>query len=99
MLRGSRIPAFEAIRDVPSGGHFFGAEHTMARYETAFHRPFLSDWQNYENWQDAGAKDATQRATRVWKKLLAVYEKPSMDPSISEALDAFVARRKQEIRP
>jgi len=91
--------AFEAIRDVPPGGHFFGADHTMARYETAFHHPFLSDWQNYENWQDAGAKDATQRATRVWKKLLDAYEKPPMDPSISEALDAFVTRRKQEIRP
>ncbi|CAN7142828.1 trimethylamine methyltransferase family protein [Mesorhizobium amorphae] len=34
---------FAAMASVPSGGHFFGAEHTMARYESAFYRPILSD--------------------------------------------------------
>lgn len=38
-----------AIGAVPTGGHFFGSDHTMARYETAFYRPMLSNWQNYEN--------------------------------------------------
>ncbi len=33
------------------GGHFFGSAHTLARYETAFYRPLLSDWSNFENWQ------------------------------------------------
>ena len=45
---------FEAIKSVPAGGHFFGAEHTQARYETAFYSPFLSDWRNYEAWSLAG---------------------------------------------
>jgi trimethylamine---corrinoid protein Co-methyltransferase len=45
---------FEAIRDVPAGGHFFGAPHTMARYERAFYQPMLSDWRGYENWALAG---------------------------------------------
>lgn len=89
--------AFEAIRDVPSGGHFFGTEHTIARFETAFYHPFLSDWRNYESWAEAGAEDATRRATRIWKSLLAEYRKPPMDEGIREALDAFVARRKSEI--
>ncbi|RUX00272.1 methyltransferase, partial [Mesorhizobium sp. M2A.F.Ca.ET.037.01.1.1] len=30
---------FEAIKSVPAGGHFFGAEHTMSRYTTAFYQP------------------------------------------------------------
>ena len=51
----------DAISGVEPGGHFFGAEHTMERYESAFYTPFLSDWQNNENWQAAGAKDATSR--------------------------------------
>ena len=53
---------FEAIKGVPTGGHFFGAAHTMARYEHAFYQPLVSNWQNYENWQASGGKDATQRA-------------------------------------
>ena len=44
----------ETIAGVPTGGHFFGTEHTLARYETAFYQPLVSNWQNYENWELAG---------------------------------------------
>jgi trimethylamine--corrinoid protein Co-methyltransferase len=87
----------EAIREVGPGGHFFGAAHTLARYETAFYQPILSDWRNFESWQEAGAETATERATRVWKALLEAYEPPPLDPAVSEALAAFVAKRKEEI--
>jgi trimethylamine---corrinoid protein Co-methyltransferase len=85
---------FDAVRDVPPGGHFFGSPHTLARYETAFYQPLLSDWRNYESWEEAGAEDATVRATRIWQEALARYEAPLLDPGIAEALEAFVARRK-----
>jgi len=88
---------FEAIRDVQPGGHFFGAEHTMERYETAFYDPMLADWRNYETWEEAGAHTADERATAIWKQLLKDYETPEMDPAVVEALDAFVARRKEEL--
>jgi trimethylamine--corrinoid protein Co-methyltransferase len=88
----------KAIAAVPTGGHFFGAEHTLARYETAFYQPLVSNWQNYENWELAGARDATQRATAIWQKALDVYEAPAMDPAISEALAAFVAQRKEVLK-
>jgi len=88
----------EAIAGVPTGGHFFGSEHTLARYETAFYQPLVSNWQNYENWDLAGHLDATQRATGIWQSVLANYEPPPMDPAIREALDAFVSRRKEELR-
>ncbi|MCW3784457.1 trimethylamine methyltransferase family protein [Defluviimonas salinarum] len=88
---------FEAIRSVPTGGHFFGAEHTLARYESAFYRPMLSDWTNYGGWEAAGAKDALTRATGLWQQALRDYEEPALDPAIREALDAYVARRKEEI--
>jgi trimethylamine--corrinoid protein Co-methyltransferase len=87
----------DAIAGVPTGGHFFGAEHTLARYETAFYQPMLSNWQNYENWELAGALNATQRATAIWQHALEHYERPTMDPAIVEALDAYVARRKEEL--
>jgi len=88
--------ALDAIREVGPGGHFFGAAHTLARYETAFYAPILSDWSNFENWQDAGARTATERAHTIYKKILAAYEAPPLQAERREELDAFVARRKDE---
>ena len=83
----------EAIKGVEAGGHFFGSAHTLARYETAFYRPLLSDWSNFENWTEAGARNATERATGIWKKLLADYVAPPLDPAVREAITEYVARR------
>jgi trimethylamine---corrinoid protein Co-methyltransferase len=88
--------ALDAIAEVGPGGHFFGAEHTQSRFKTAFHKPMLSDWRNYETWQEAGSPELPSKANRIWKELLAAYEPPAMDPAIREELDAFVARRVAE---
>ncbi|HXY98286.1 MAG TPA: trimethylamine methyltransferase family protein [Steroidobacteraceae bacterium] len=87
----------DAIKEVAAGGHFFGAPHTLARYESAFYRPLLSDWSNFENWRDAGGHDATERATGIWKKLLADYVPPPLDPALREAVAAYVGRRTREL--
>lgn len=89
--------ALEAIGEVSPGGHFFGSEHTLSRFETAFYRPLLSDWQNHESWEAAGGLDATQRATGIWKRLLAEYAEPPMEPAVREELDDYVGRRREEI--
>ncbi|MEO8273932.1 MAG: trimethylamine methyltransferase family protein [Chloroflexota bacterium] len=87
----------DAIAEVGPGGHFFGTAHTLARFETAFYQPMLSDWRNFETWQEDGARTATERANRIWKQLLAEYQPPPLAPGAAEALDAFVVRRKREI--
>ena len=87
----------EAMREVGPGGHFFGCAHTMERYKTAFYEPFLSDWQNSENWVLAGSKDATARATEIWPKILAEFEPPPTDPAIEEELQAYMAKRKEKL--
>lgn len=89
--------ALDALGRVPTGGHFFGEPHTLERYATAFYQPILSNWQNYEAWAEAGAHDATSRATQLWKKALEEYQQPTMDGAIREELEAYVARRKEEI--
>ncbi len=89
--------ALDALGRVPTGGHFFGEPHTLERYSTAFYQPMLSNWQNYEAWQEAGGLDATQRATRLWKKALEEYQQPAMDPAIREALEGYVVKRREEI--
>jgi len=89
--------AFAAIAEVAPGGHYFGAAHTLDRYENAFYDPLVSNWQNYESWQMQGSHDATMRATGIWKQALSEYEAPSMDPAIREELDAYVTHRRAEI--
>ena len=86
----------DAMAEVGPGGHFFGAAHTLERYETAFYQPIVSDWRNFETWEESGSLTATQRANGIWKQLLAAFEPPPIDADVAEELDAFVARRKEE---
>ncbi len=88
--------ALDAIGRVAPGGHFLGSEHTMARYQSAFYTPFLSDWRNFESWQEAGAEHAEQRAERIYRALLDSYTAPQMAVDRREALAAFVARREAQ---
>lgn len=87
----------EAIAEVGPGGHFFGVGHTLERFHSAFYEPMLSDWRNYQTWENAGARTGTERANAIWKELLRSYEAPPMDEGRKEALAAYVARRKEEI--
>lgn len=89
--------ALSTISEVGPGGHFFGTSHTLARFENAFYEPMLSDWRNFENWSESGARTGTDRANLIWKELLRTYEQPPLDPAIDEELEAFVARRKEAI--
>ncbi|MBO6892787.1 MAG: trimethylamine methyltransferase family protein [Roseibium sp.] len=88
--------ALDAIRDVGPAGHFFGTEHTQARYKDAFYPPIVSDWRNYETWAEAGAPIAYDKANMLYKKALEAYEQPAIDPAINEEITAFVERRKSE---
>ena len=88
---------FSAHDEVEPGGHFFGASHTMSRYQSAFYEPFLSDWTNYEGWLEKGGKNATQRATVIWQDMLKAYEPPAIAPDVIEALEDYVRCRKEQI--
>ena len=83
----------EAIREVGPGGHFFGAQHTLARYDRAFYTPIVSDWRNNQQWLAAGKPEAWQRANAVWKQALAEYREPEIDAAVRDELNAFVDRR------
>lgn len=88
--------AYEAIAEVGPGGHFFGAAHTLERYETAFYSPIISDWRNFENWQRAGAPTAAEHANRIWKQALGAYVEPPIGDDVRAELEDFVGRRKSE---
>src|SRR6185295_17185843 len=86
--------AMDAIRQVGPGKHFLGCAHTQANFETAFYRSPLADNNSYEQWDAEGGKDIAQRANAQWKKQLAEYVEPPLDPAVDEALLDFISRRK-----
>jgi len=88
--------AVSAIGDVGHGGHFFGTNHTLERYETAFYTPLISNWDNYPTWLERGGIDARQRANSVWKQILSEHEDPAIDEGVIEELESYIARRKAE---
>lgn len=84
----------EAFREVPPGGHFLGCAHTQANFETAFYRSSVADNNSVEQWEAEGRLDAPQRANALWKKMLAEYEAPPIDPGVDEALRDYIERKK-----
>ena len=63
-VRRSTPRRWRSMRSAKSGpaGHYFGTAHTLARYETAFYTPLLSNWDNYDTWIERGAIDARRSA-------------------------------------
>jgi trimethylamine--corrinoid protein Co-methyltransferase len=89
--------ALDVIAHVGAGGHFLGEEHTRKHFKTEFYFPNLADTEAYESWVKKGGMDADSRATVRWKKLLASYQEPKLDPAVDEELKDFIARRKRAI--
>jgi trimethylamine--corrinoid protein Co-methyltransferase len=89
--------ALDALRTNPPGNHFLGTAHTLNNFETAFYRSDTADNSSFEQWSEEGGLDAAQRANGLWKRRLAEYEAPALDPAIDEELVEFITRRKAEL--
>lgn len=85
------------IAEVPPGGHFFGAAHTLRRYRSAFYEPLVSDWRNHGAWSEAGSPTAIDRARKIWQEKLEQFAPPPLDGGIAGELDAYVAERKKAL--
>jgi trimethylamine--corrinoid protein Co-methyltransferase len=100
MLEGVELSenaqAMDAFRENGPGGHFLGAAHTLANFESAFYRSELADNNSFEQWEEEGSLDCAMRANLKWKEMLKEYEAPELDPAIDEALLEFIAKRKSE---
>jgi trimethylamine---corrinoid protein Co-methyltransferase len=89
--------AYSAHQEVGQGGHFLGAVHTLERFRECFYRPLVSSTENYERWKRNGGNDTAARASEVWKKTLAEYEKPPIEEDLEAELKAYVDRRRTEL--
>ena len=87
----------EAYRQAGPGENFFGVAHTLKNFETANYQSDLADTSSFEQWEENGRETIEQRANRRWKEMLARYKTPPMDPAIDEALQDFIACKKQSV--
>lgn len=85
-----------ALKAVEPQGHFFAAPQTMERYSTAFYQPIVHDYANFGTWSERGSLDASQRATGVWKEILANHQEPQNARDRFGSLEEFIARRTAE---
>jgi trimethylamine---corrinoid protein Co-methyltransferase len=77
--------AFDEIQKVGPAGHYVSSRHTRRHMRTEQFMPTLSDRENRDVWQAAGAKDARRRATEKSRAVL--------DAAPVSVIDADVRRR------
>lgn len=87
--------AYDAIAEVAPGGHFFAAQHTMERYQTAFYAPLVADLSNHGLWVEQGAQTADQRATAIWQRVLRDFTPPAACAGVQDRLAPFLADRQK----
>lgn len=85
--------AMDALEEVQPGGHFFGAAHTMERYQTEFYEPLVADFSNIGTWEERGSQDATTRATDIWKGILRDFTPPAGSAERADRLTDYIARQ------
>ena len=86
--------AIDGFHEVGPGKHFFGSQHTLRHYETAFYDAPTADNNSYEQWRDAGESRTEDRAARRVAETLASYEPPPLDDAVAAALLDYIGRKK-----
>jgi trimethylamine---corrinoid protein Co-methyltransferase len=85
--------AADALAEVPPGGHFFAAAHTMTRYASAFREPMVADLSNHGKWVDGGSRTAEDRATAIWHRRLIETPRPALGAEAADRLAPFIEVR------
>jgi len=89
--------ALDAIAEVGPGSHYLGCSHTQANFQTAFYRSTVADNNSFEQWLAEGGKRVEERANALCRDWLASYQQPDLDPAIDEALQHFMAQKKDSM--
>jgi trimethylamine--corrinoid protein Co-methyltransferase len=87
--------ALDAIREVGPGGHYLGCEHTQNNFKDSFWKSNIADYKPFETWSEEGGNDTVTFASKRVEYLLSNYSKPHLEPSIDEALQDFIKKKKE----
>lgn len=78
--------AFEALKKAGPGGHFVSSRHTRRHMRSEHYHCQLSDRENREKWEAAGAKDARARATDKVREILDGPAQSVLAPEIRQRI-------------
>ena len=92
---------YHRLTDKPQFGYSIGAERMsdgieIVRIARGISREDLLSQPSIHTVVNSNSPLIYDRATKIWKQLLADYEPPPLDPAIDEELEDFVARRVAE---
>jgi len=79
----------DVIREIGHGGNFLLHESTLNRCRERWRAP-LSYCGNYNDWEKEGARDIVQRASEIYKEILAAAPDTLIDPALEEELEAYI---------
>jgi trimethylamine--corrinoid protein Co-methyltransferase len=74
--------AFDEIQKAGPGGHFVSSRHTRQYMRHEQFTPSLSDRENRDIWQAAGAKDVRWRASEKARQVLNAEPESFIDPEV-----------------
>ena len=75
-------------------GNFLTTVNLKIGSPTFFHECEIPETNSCENWIEAGRRDSLMRANAKWNETLRTCEPPPLDPSVDEALEAFMGKGK-----
>jgi trimethylamine--corrinoid protein Co-methyltransferase len=91
ILRGIEVTeetlSFEVIQDVVRGpGHYLGHAQTLARMESEFLYPQISDRQPQGEWEEAGSPGIMETARARVRDILSAHYPDHIDPAIDRGI-------------
>lgn len=85
------------IKQVGPGGHFLYQPSTFAHCRNELRDVYVSDRGNWQDWEAAGSRTVAEVACDKWQQLLRDYEAPEIDEALEKELNAFIAKRTDEL--
>jgi trimethylamine--corrinoid protein Co-methyltransferase len=89
--------AIDGFHEVGPGKHFFGSQHTLRHYETAFFDSVTADNSSFEQWRDNGESRTEDRAAQRVAEVLETYEPPPLDEAVDAALLDYIGKKKSSM--
>jgi trimethylamine--corrinoid protein Co-methyltransferase len=85
--------SLKLIQEVGGGGEYLTHPHTLNNFRMMWH-PTVSNWENYNEWQNSGFEDAVITANKVWKERLLSAPDSYLAPEVDKDLTAFIESHK-----
>ncbi len=87
----------DVIKEICPGGTFLYHMSTMKNCRNPW-RPRVSDWKNYDKWEQQGAQDVVETANRKYKDILAAAPESTLDVEAEKELAVFVKDKMPDLR-